>query len=105
MQDDDPTLRDRLCIHLTVRRCIVGWLSDCANTLEHMRDGALRKALLAQQRAFACDLAEQDKRIAAVIEGDPDWAERVHKRRTVPAVGPILAHTLIALLPEPGKLS
>jgi transposase len=109
MLDSDPAPRDRsrdpLVEHLTMRRRIMGWIEDCASALEHLRDVALRKALQARRRMFERDLATQNKRIAALIDSHPDWAATARRLRTVPGVGPVLAQTLIALLPELGQLS
>jgi transposase len=109
MLDADPVRRDRsrdaLIEHLTMRRRIIGWIGDCASVLEQLRDAALRKVLQARQRSFERDLAAQDKRIARLIASHPDWAETARRLRTVPGVGPVLAVTLIALLPELGHLS
>jgi transposase len=109
MVDEDPARRDRsrdqLVEHLGFRRQIRGWIDDCDNMLEHLRDPALRKAAQARRAAFERDLAKQDARIATLIASQPDWAETARRLRTVPGVGPVLASTLIGLLPELGRLS
>jgi transposase len=107
--DEDPVRRDRsrdlLIEHLGFRRRIQDWIKDCDEVLEHLRDPALRKTTLARRAGFERDLAGQDARIAALIASQPDWAETARRLRTVPGVGPVLAHTLIGLLPELGRLS
>ena len=109
MLDRDPLRRDRsldpLVEQLTLRRCIKEWISDCDNVLEHARDAAVRKQIETRRRGFERDLAKQDKVIASVIASHPDWAETARRLRTVPGVGPVLAATLIAQLPELGRLS
>jgi transposase len=109
MVECEPTRRDRsldgLVEHLTVRRRLRDWISDCDNILEHLRDPALRKAIAARRKTFEAALHKHDKAIAALIAAHPDWCETERRLRTVPGVGPVLAATLIALLPELGRLS
>lgn len=109
MADRDPVRRDRsfdvLVEHLTVRRRFRDWISDCDNTLEHLRDPLMRKAIVAKRKTFETALRHQDKAIAVLIAAHPDWCETERRLRTVPGVGPVLACTLIALLPELGQLS
>jgi transposase len=109
MVDREPQPRDRsldpLVEHLTLRRCLKDWINDCDNVLEHARDAMVRKQIETRRRGFERDLAKQDKVIASLIAGHPDWAETARRLRTVPGVGPVLAATLIALLPELGHLS
>jgi transposase len=109
MVDTLPKQRDRsldpLVEHLTVRRRIQGWIADCATALEQLHNPVMRKLLQTQRIAFEQALAKQDKAIAALIAAHPDWAETERRLRTVPGVGPVLAATLIALLPELGRLS
>ena len=109
MIDEDPARRDRsrdlLFEHLGFRRRIQGWINDCDDLLEHLRDPGLRKTTQVRRTGLERDLARQDVRIAALIAGQPDWAETARRLRTVPGVGPVLAHTLIGLLPELGRRS
>ena len=109
MVDQDPARRDRsrdaLIDRLTLRRRLVGWIGDCASLLEQLRDQPTRRSVLARQRGFERDLARCDTAIAARIAGHPDWAATARRLCSVPGVGPVLAHSLIALLPELGQLS
>jgi len=76
---------DPLVEHLTVRRQILDWRTDCANQLEHLQDVRLRKIIARRQVGLERDLAMLDAKLAGV--------------------GPVLAQTLIALLPELGSVS
>lgn len=109
MADQHPGRRDRsrdgLVDQLTLRRHLLGWTSECVSLLEQIREPAVRKAMLAKQRGFERDLAGLDKAIAARIASHPDWSETARRLCSVPGVGPVLAHTLIGLLPELGQLS
>jgi transposase len=109
MVDEDPARRDRsrdrLIEHLNVRRQIQGWIDDCDNLLEHLRNPDLRKATQTRQAGFKRALVKQDAKLAALIASQPDWAETARRLRTVPGVGPVLSQTLIGLLPELGRIS
>lgn len=43
--------------------------------------------------------------LAELLAAEPEWSVLRRRLRTVPGVGPVLAATLIALLPELGQLS
>jgi transposase len=109
MVEDVPPPRQReleaLAELLSCRRQLQLWITDCTNQLEHLRDGALRKTMIQNKARFERDLAKLDKQIAERIAGHPDWDALARRLRTVPGVGPVVAATLIALLPELGRLS
>ncbi len=46
-----------------------------------------------------------ERRIAALIENDDDWRGKARLLQTIPGVGPVVASTLIAELPELGKIN
>ncbi len=96
---------DPLVEHLTVRRQLRAWITDCTNQLERLRDARLRRKIVARCAGFARDLAAIDAKLAALVAAHEDWRALADRLRTVPGVGPVLAQTLIALLPELGRLS
>ncbi len=49
-------------------------------------------------------LDEIDRDLADQIAADPAWRERAERLRSAPGVGPVLAMTLLAELPELGRL-
>ncbi|HET8628892.1 MAG TPA: IS110 family transposase [Thermomicrobiales bacterium] len=51
------------------------------------------------------DLARVDAELAQAIAADPAWRERHDLLRSVPGVGPVLATTLLAELPQLGSLT
>lgn len=109
MLEQVPTPRrrdlDPLVELLTVRRQLKGWITDCINQLEHLRDAGLRKILRLRQDGFEREVAKLDKKLAALLSDHDDWQARARRLRTMPGVGPFVASTLIALLPELGQLS
>jgi transposase len=50
-------------------------------------------------------VADLDRALARAIQDDPAWRERAALLRSVPGVGPVLATTLLAELPELGTLN
>ena len=90
---------------VTARRQLHAELGRVNNQLEHVRDTALQR--LAKRRAtrLHADILLLDKRIAQAIAGDRSLAHRDRLLRSTPSVGPVLSATLIALLPELGRLS
>ena len=96
---------DPLVEHLTYRRQLRAWITDCTNQLERLRDRILRKKIERRQIALQQELAGLDKRLAKLVAEHDDWHDLEQRLRSVPGVGPVLVHTLIALLPELGRLS
>lgn len=97
--------RDCLAEHLLVRRHTQDSIVDCINQLEHLRDGRLRRVVTTRKASLERTLATLDRRLAELIAQHDDLAELSDQLRTVPSVGPVLATTLIALLPELGSLT
>lgn len=96
---------DLLVEHLTLRRQLLGWLTDCTNQREHLKDVELRAIIQRQQAKFEDVVATIEARLAKLVAEHDDWSALSRRLRTVPGVGPVLAQTLIALLPELGALS
>lgn len=97
--------RDGLAEHLLVRRHTQDAIVDCIQQLEHLRDGRLRRLVTARKASLERTLASLDRRLVQLIAAHDDLADLSDRLRTVPGVGPVLATTLIALLPELGSLT
>jgi transposase len=95
---------DPLAQHLAARNQLLEWITDCTNRLEHLTEKTLRRAFEAQKAALKSKLIALDKAIARLVAEREDWRVLAERLRQVPGVGPVLAHTLIALLPELGTL-
>ena len=65
---------------------------------------ALRAELRLHVRWLERRIARLDTQIAAAIAADADRAAEAARLQTVPGVGPVVAHTLAAELPELGQL-
>jgi transposase len=100
----DPR-RERLAEHLLVRRHTQETIIDCINQLEHLSDARLRRLVVARKASLQKVLAALDRRLTELIAEHDDLIELNDRLRSVPGVGPVLATTLIALLPELGSLT
>lgn len=90
---------------VTARRQLTEELTRCTNQAAHARQAVLQR--LARRRAarIRADILALDKAIAEAVEADARMARKARLMRTVPGVGPVLTHTLLALMPELGRLS
>jgi len=64
----------------------------------------LRKELAAHIRWLEARLKERDRDLDRMLRGSPLWREREDLLRGVPGIGPVLCATLLAELPELGRL-
>jgi transposase len=64
----------------------------------------LRKSCERVIRLLEKELAELDREIDTTVRGTPAWRDKEDLLGSVPGVGPIVARTLIAELPELGQL-
>jgi transposase len=99
-----PRGLDPLVELLTYRRRLCDWLMDCTNQREHLKDKALRRRIERRQVGLERERAEIDAKLAERLLDCEQWHELARRLQTVPGVGPVLATTLIALLPELGTL-
>lgn len=96
---------DPLVELLNYRGQLREWIVDCANQLEHLTDKVLRVRVTRRRAMFERERVEIEARLAALVEAHADWRVVAARLQSVPGVGPVLAQTLIALLPELGTLS
>lgn len=64
----------------------------------------VRKSLLRHIKALEKELAEVDTDIDMLVRGSPAWREKEDLLASVPGIGKTLARTLLAELPELGRL-
>lgn len=75
------------------------------NQAEQVRDPLLRRMAVRRLNRLKADVVLLEKRMAETVAADPDLAMRDRLMRSVPGVGPVLSWTLMAHLPELGRLS
>ena len=86
------------------RRQIVEMMAAEGQRDRHLSDKRLKKSIARLRRALEKELAELDDEIDDQIRGSPAWCEKEDLLASVPGVGPTIARTLIAELPELGTL-
>jgi transposase len=64
-----------------------------------------RRSLEKTLRFIHAQIAELDAAIAKLVENDDDWRRKAELLKTVPGVGEVTGHNLLAELPELGKLN
>jgi transposase len=87
------------------REDLSGMLHAETNRLEHVSNALVLKSLKASIKAIAKALAAIEAEIARLIQTEQAMARTAQLMRTVPGVGPVVAATLIAQMPELGTLS
>jgi transposase len=100
-----PRSLDPLVELLNYRRRLCDWIVDCTNQLEYLKDKALRRQTERRKTILTGERAQIDAKLAERVAASDAWYDLGRRLQSVPGVGPVLATTLIALLPELGTLS
>lgn len=100
-----PDEMTRLLADLVARRRqIVEMMAAEGQRERRLTDKRLRKSIARLRKAMEKELAELDGEIDDRVRGSPVWAEKEDLLASVPGIGPVVARTLIAELPELGAL-
>jgi transposase len=86
------------------RRQIVDMITAEGQRARRMTGKRLVNSIARLRKALATELAELDAAIGDSVRGSPVWRETEDLLRSVPGIGPTIARTLIAELPELGTL-
>jgi transposase len=90
---------------VTRRRQLVGLRSMERTRQRQTVDKTAKRSIEAAVKFFDKQLAALDKAIARLIDDDDDWRAKRELIQSVPGVGPTTSATLIAELPELGRLN
>ena len=79
-------------------------------TMESNRQGqaataGTRKSISKMLKALDAELGRLEAEIVALIDSDDDWKNKVELLQEVPGVGPVTGVTLVAEVPELGRLN
>lgn len=100
-----PDEATRLLADLVARRRqIVEMMAAEGQRDRRFADKRLKKSIMRLRKALEKELVELDDEINDQIRGSPAWREKEDLLASVPGVGPVVARTLIAELPELGAL-
>lgn len=89
---------------VTRRRQLLEMLGAERNRQAQARDRQVQRQLGTHVRWLTKALADLDRDITDTIRSSPVWRTTDDLLKSVPAVGPVTAHTLIAQVPELGQL-
>ena len=87
------------------RRQVVAMRTAEENRLGATRVPSVRGRIQAHLAWLQTELAQIDDELGQRLRASPLWREREHLLRSVPGIGPVLSLTLLAELPELGRLS
>lgn len=106
---DEPTRpnpkAEKLAELVTLRRQLTDELTRAKNQAAHAGMALIRRLAERRMHRLKLDILVLDKAINAFVAEDPDMARKNALLRSVPGVGPVFAHTLLALMPELGSLT
>lgn len=86
------------------RRQIVEMMAAEGQRERRLTNKRSKKSIARLRKVLEKELAELDGEIDDDVRGSPVWAEKENLLASVPGVGPVIARTLIAELPELGSL-
>jgi transposase len=86
------------------RRQIVEMIAAESQRARRLTSARLKKSIARLHKALEKELADLDGEISDHVRGSPAWAEKEDLLASVPGIGPTIARSLIAELPELGSL-
>jgi len=96
---------ERLTEMLAVRRQLSAEKIAAENAARLLEDAMLQRLSRRRVARLATDIEMLDERLIEVVAADPALAHRYRLLISMPGVGPVLACTLVGLLPELGRLN
>lgn len=99
----DPTA-EKLAALLAYRRKLVAEMASLKGYLDTLEVAAVRRMVEASITTLKANVAELNRSIRQTLAATPAMAARDKRLSAVPGVGPVLAATLIAELPELGRI-
>jgi transposase len=96
---------ERLAELLTARRQLSDEKVAAENGSRLFEDTALRRLYRRRITRLEADIVLLDKRLAEIVADNAALAQRYRLLTSMPGVGPVLACTLLGLLPELGQMS
>jgi transposase len=97
--------REHLEALLSRRRQLLDMLGAEQNRLAQSRQPAVIKNVKAHIAWLHKRIEQLDRDVDELVQASPSWKVQEDLLRSVPGVGPVLSRTLLAELPELGKLS
>lgn len=95
----DPKL-EQMAELVTARRRLTDDKVRLGNQIEHLRDAVLRRMAKRRLTTLEAQILVIAKRIAELVAGEARLKAKDQLIQSAPGAGPVLSHTLIALVPE-----
>lgn len=95
----------RLAEHVRIRDAAVDQIIQLGNQLECLAEPLLRRLVTTQIAKLKAMIVRIEKAMRQLIETTADYAQRDRLLQSAPGIGPINAASLMARLPELGRLS
>jgi transposase len=102
LPDDDAQLLGELVAR---RRQVLGMLTAERNRLKQARRKVIARPIERHVKLLLEQLQELDRNLDAHVRGSPCWRQAADLLQSVPGIGNTVARTLLAELPELGKLN
>lgn len=100
--DEQTQLLDAL---VTRRGQLIDMRTMEQNRLAHCPDDRVRQDIQEHLDWLAQRLRDADRDLAAAVRHNPAWQARDQLLQSIPGIGPVISHTLLASLPELGTLT
>lgn len=102
--DRRSAAREKLSAVVKVRQQLTEQLVTLGNQAQGCSDPMLRRLRTRQIAGLRADIRLLERRLAEIVAADADMARRYALLCSVPGVGPVLAVTVLAGLPELGAI-
>lgn len=100
----DDAATARLAALSAFRRRLVAQRAGLAGSADRIDEPVLEQLAAEQDAMLADQIARLEAEIAATIAATPELSDKAVRLRSAPGVGPVLAATLLASLPELGRV-
>lgn len=97
-------LQEQLCALVARRRQLIEMRIAETNRLRHTPRGPVEKSLQSHVRWLERQIGRVDTDLDELVRKSPLWREKEDLLRGIPGIGPTTARTLLAELPELGRL-
>lgn len=94
----------RLSELLTYRRQLIDERTRLSNQMPHYRDRLVKQSAASRLKTIAADIRKIEECMLKTVKSVPHFKAMYERLTSVPGIGPVSALTLIAQLPELGKL-
>jgi len=88
---------------VTRRRQLVDFRAAEQTRLDHARAKDIQRSIASHLTSLTNMIEKLDRQIATLIEDDDDWRGKTRLLQSVTGVGPVVASTLLAEMPELGQ--